>query len=815
VERRNAQRKDVRGDRDALERELKQLRSVTRGIEDVLYSVSGRGEITFIGGACESILGRSSESLIGRPAGEVARLAGASQDSVHELRRVHEKAVKNREAFLRCEFPVTRAGPAGHMEVREQVHYDRTGKVTGITGVVRDITDRKRAEEALRESEETYRNLVERANDGVVMIQQGTVVYVNPALARVLRRTPTELLGTEFTLHVHPDDVARLSDRYGHRLAGVDVPAVYEASLLARDASRVDVELNASLVTHRGEPADLVIVRDIRERRLAQAQRDSLVAAEREQRLVAETLADVSLALTSHTTLSEVLAEILSQARRIVPFRAANIALLQGDTLHIARAQGYEPLSLENAVLDLIQPLDGFVLDAEAIHSQHAVVIRDVREDSRWVVVPEASWIRTYIAIPIRLRDRVLGLLRLDGDKPGAFTEDDARHLMPLASAAAVALENAKLHEAAQKELAERTQVEENLRESNRKIERLHEAARALSACSTEDEICRSSVRAAEDILDFSLCTLDLVEGDKLVVKATSRELPSGASEESPLDEGLAGKTYLTGMTQVFGTLDEAPEAKPTRQEFQSGISSPIGRLGVFQAVSTRENAFTNEDARLLELLLGHTVEALKRIRLQQELKEQAIRDPLTSTYNRRYFSEVIEQEISRSRRYAHPVGLVMIDVDRLKDVNDRFGHQAGDRVLQEVARLLQGVVRETDIVIRYGGDEFLIVLPETDGEAEIVAGRIREAIRRLNEENPLLPGRLPVTLAVGTGHWDPTSPRSVETLLAEVDQRMYENKREQRPHNWPGRSEVAASAGGGSGPAGGTIGSCDGNTLD
>jgi len=559
VEPRNVQRDDVRGDRNALEQELRQLQDVTQGIEDVLYSVGGRREITFIGGACESMLGRSSESLIGRPAEEVALLAGASRDSLHELRRVHEKAVKSCEAVLHCEFPVTRSGSSGHMELREQIRYDGTGKVASITGVVRDITDRKRAEEALRESEETHRNLVERANDGVVMIQHGTVVYVNPALARVLRRTPTELLGTEFTQHVHPNDVARLSERYRRRLVGADVPAVYEASLLARDGNRVDVELNASLVTHRGEPADLVIVRDITERRHAQAQRDSLVAAEREQRLVAETLASVSLALTSHTTLSEVLAEILNQARRIVPFRAANIALLQGGTLRIARARGYEPFSIENAVLNLIQPLDGFVLDAQAIHSQHAIVIRDVREDPRWVVVPETSWIRTYIAIPIRLRDRALGLLRLDGDEPGAFTEDDARRLMPLASAAAVALENARLHEAAQKELAERKQVEENLRESKRKIERLHEAARALSACSTEDEVCRSSVRAAEDILDFSLCTLDLVEGDKLVVKATSRELPSGVSEESPLDEGLAGKTYWSYPVSVDSVALDSP----------------------------------------------------------------------------------------------------------------------------------------------------------------------------------------------------------------------------------------------------------------
>jgi len=783
VEPRNVQRKDVLGDRNALEQELKQLRNVTQGIEDVLYSVGRRREITFIGGACENMLGRSSESLIGRPAEEVALLAGASRESLRELQRARDRAVNARETALRCELPVARAGSLGLLEVREEIRYDRNGNVASVSGALHDITDQRRVEEALRETQETLSGILEQANDGILMIQDGSLTYVNRNLARLLRRTPTELLGTEFAEHVHPDDRARLLDHSRLRLAGKDVPSVCAANLVARDGTSLPVELTASRVPYRGMPADLVIVRDVTERRLTEGRREALITAEREQRLLAETLAEVSLALTSCTTLADVLAEILHQAGRIVPFRAANIALLEGGTLRMAHAQGYESFGLENPVLSLTERLDGFVLDAAAIESQDGVVVRDTREDPRWVVVPETAWIRAYLAIPIRLPERTLGLLRLDGDVPGVFTEADARRLVPLASAAAAALENARLHEAAQRELTERREVEEDLRESKRKIERLYEATRVLATCTTEDAVCQSSVKAAEEILGFPLCTLDLVEGDRLIVKAMSKQLPNGASTESALNEGLAGETYRTRKTQIFGTLDEVPEAKPTREEFRSGISAPIGDLGVFQVVSTKPRAFGSEDARLLELLLGHTTEALKRIRLQQKLKEQAVLDPLTSAYNRRYFGEVMQQEISRSRRYEHPVALVMIDVDRLKDINDRFGHQAGDRVLQEVAKLLRSAVRDTDIVIRYGGDEFLIVLPETNGQAEVVAERIREAIRRRNEESQVLPGGFPVTLAIGTGHWEPNSPQSLEALLAQVDRRMYENKREQRSH--------------------------------
>lgn len=327
------------------------------------------------------------------------------------------------------------------------------------------------------------------------------------------------------------------------------------------------------------------------------------------------------------------------------------------------------------------------------------------------------------------------------------------------------------------RDIEDRVKAERALEVARRKVERLHEVARALEACEIERNVYRITVQASEEILDFAFCSLDIVVGKELVVEATSSELPTGASRGTPLTEGgLAAKCFNTRRTITFGSIAEVPDARPTGSAFQSGISAPIGEFGVFQVASPEQHAFSEEDVRLLELLLGHAAEAIKRIRLQNELKEQAIRDPLTGVYNRRYFNQMIAQEESRATRYAHPITFLMIDVNRFKEINDRFGHQTGDRVLQAVASLLAGAVRETDLVVRYGGDEFLIVLPETDGSTTALCQRIESAIAVRNGAGELLP--FPVTLSIGSAHWEPDSDRPLEAVLAEADARMYERKR-------------------------------------
>ncbi|MBU1049387.1 PAS domain S-box protein [Candidatus Bipolaricaulota bacterium] len=160
----------------------------------------------------------------------------------------------------------------------------------------------------------------------------------------------------------------------------------------------------------------------------------------------------------------------------------------------------------------------------------------------------------------------------------------------------------------------------------------------------------------------------------------------------------------------------------------------------------------------------------------EAELARMARHDPLTGVLNRYAVDELLEQETRRSNRYAHSIGFLMIDVNRFKEINDRFGHAMGDKVLQAIAKVIQDNVRDADILVRYGGDEFLVILPETNGETEVVKDRILAEVARRNKKNPLLD--FAVTLAIGSYHWSSESGRSIEEALSEADKLMYEDKR-------------------------------------
>ncbi len=201
---------------------------------------------------------------------------------------------------------------------------------------------------------------------------------------------------------------------------------------------------------------------DITERKQVETERERLLAAEREQRLLAETLAEVTLALTAQTSHTAVLEEILRQVQRVVPCEKASIRLLAGDILRVAYRQGKQAFEAQLAA-NLDQPLTDFPLDAEVIQSRQTLIIPDTHQEPRWISFPPMAWIRSHIAVPICLGDQVLGLLRLDADAPDKFSSKDAERLQPLVNAAAIALENARLYDQARQEIAERKRAEEAL----------------------------------------------------------------------------------------------------------------------------------------------------------------------------------------------------------------------------------------------------------------------------------------------------------------------------------------------------------------
>jgi diguanylate cyclase (GGDEF)-like protein len=160
----------------------------------------------------------------------------------------------------------------------------------------------------------------------------------------------------------------------------------------------------------------------------------------------------------------------------------------------------------------------------------------------------------------------------------------------------------------------------------------------------------------------------------------------------------------------------------------------------------------------------------LTKERAEGEAARLATMDPLTGAYSRRTFHEIAERELSRARRAGQPFSMILFDIDHFRRVNEQHGHHTGDRVLQRIADIARGALRKEDMLVRFGGDEFLVMLPEVPGPgAVVVAGRIRKALEAEAVEVDAL--HIPLTASVGVSARLDEGPESIENLIARADE--------------------------------------------
>jgi diguanylate cyclase (GGDEF)-like protein len=262
----------------------------------------------------------------------------------------------------------------------------------------------------------------------------------------------------------------------------------------------------------------------------------------------------------------------------------------------------------------------------------------------------------------------------------------------------------------------------------------------------------RLSVRAASD----EPFVETLREGTLVGHESAVAQAEQAALRDGGIGEASAGEVSVAAVT--IGPLEPA---EPSH--------------GVI-AVARRGRPFTADDREVLRSLGAEAALALENIELHFQVRRQAVTDELTGLANHGRFQELLGTEIEQVRRYQHPLGLIMLDIDDFKGVNDTYGHQQGDTVLRHVARVLQGNSRDADTPARYGGEELSLILPHTDLEgAYAIAERIRTAVEGLRVARTDGPGALRITASLGVAA---STDGDKDSLIADADGALYEAKR-------------------------------------
>ena len=260
--------------------------------------------------------------------------------------------------------------------------------------------------------------------------------------------------------------------------------------------------------------------------------------------------------------------------------------------------------------------------------------------------------------------------------------------------------------------------------------------------------------------------------------------------------EGIAG-TAVVRDDVVHGPGDA--RLSPAEPTADAGVAIPLRRgnhaIGVLALYGRgAAEGFSDDDVHLLQSLMHQAETAIENTFLYEEATRLSITDGLTGLWNRRLFDLRISEELQRAIRFQEPFGLLLVDLDHFKSVNDQFGHQAGDAVLVELARRLTDATREVDVVTRFGGEEFALILPKTPVQGTMrLAGKVREVVAK----EPFAAGdaSIEVTVSVGAAAY-PDHGLSGPDLLAAADAALYkakENGRNRVEEAEPGGRRAAA----------------------
>ncbi|MEW6103401.1 MAG: diguanylate cyclase, partial [bacterium] len=341
------------------------------------------------------------------------------------------------------------------------------------------------------------------------------------------------------------------------------------------------------------------------------------------------------------------------------------------------------------------------------------------------------------------------------------------------------------IHRESLEKLKKQADELEELRAQTKELSFLYKISRDLANILDENELFKVSLDGAEDYFGYSLAGYIILrkKGFKGMVKImdlSSSQKILGLKKRMLNDWLRLNPIRKKGIKRVV-ELETMGEKGKGKERIISYLSAPIVEkkrvIGVLAIASTK-TSFSPTSGRILSILTDQLSMAVERSRLFLKEEEMAIKDELTGVFNFRYFRSSLDKQFEIHKNNNKPFSFIMLDFDRLKYVNDTFGHNQGNRLIKTISHIIEKSVRKDDIVGRFGGDEFGILLPETEVK---IASEIAERIRKNIAKHKMIMEEVPFSLTASLGVSFFPSASSPEGLLKIADECLYKAKQEGR----------------------------------
>ncbi|MBV8051466.1 MAG: sensor domain-containing diguanylate cyclase [Acidobacteriaceae bacterium] len=469
-------------------------------------------------------------------------------------------------------------------------------------------------------------------------------------------------------------------------------------------------------------------------------------------------LYDASQAVLSTFELDEVLHQILVIVRDY--FHLQNVAILlldkENDELYVRRQVGWDEGH------DKLRMPVGKGITGSAAQQKRPIYAPDVSKDPRYIISAKST--SSELAVPLMVRDEVVGVLDCQSEMLNHFDAETVDLLTLFSTQASMALQNAQLH------ALERRRASQ--------LEAINAIAQQMTAVLDLNELLAKVCVLVQKAFGVSQVSVLLKDEDELVMRAKDGLLTPCVSEGGRLAaaDGPWGKALQHAKTIVE---NNASPHSGSRLYVESSSQMCIPLISFGQALGTlvldsrKKHAFNANDIQPLESVADICATAIQNAYYVDRVKQLAYLDGLTGIFNRRFFEMRIAEEIERARRLQSGLGVLMIDIDHFKRLNDEFGHLLGDEVLRQVSSIFHQQVRKIDVVCRYGGEEFAILLSQTTPQHSLaIANKLRRIV-----ETWQFPGvARPVTISAGAANY-PEHGTTRDELVQAADAGLYAAK--------------------------------------